>query len=976
MKKLLSILAICLGLLTSLTAQNIWKHININMYGGFMVATSDGSILAGADVYGGPDIFRIYRSQDDGATWQLLLSFSDIEGVRNGYTITDEGRIYFIGKEWHPYGGGSGEFRLFYSDDNGDTWLEKEEPVVIFGGEIGGFCAPTNDLLLIWTPDGTITWTVDGGETWDTVVAFNNLIYDLEISDMIVNASGDIYTSIYHPFLTWGVGIYHSTLPDLNNPELVAFEGIAVQNLEFDPEGNVVAGGGGEFQQQPGFYLVPERRFVIADNGIVYDLHDVGENNNHYTILRYSGDHGETFYEYGEALQIQEPIPGGYSDGTIWLGRDGYLYFYGDNDYMKSVFNTNDIHYIEGEVVVSQEAFAFGNYQHGAGQAIRVDDDHIYPVTVDGFRPDPTDLSRLIVRYDTIPMGATIGAFGTIREMHDYAGDSQNVLDIIQTTAHYYDAITATLEENWEDGKVIITTKNPPYQTYYITINGEQQEFPLTFNGVTLNAGCLPRTFIGHCGIQMNQYAVSYYGMELADIQPFMNYNYQLEGTLTTDGEQPCLSCPCEEDENQHFLTVLPSSLVVPHYLMRNGQLYKNTFINNDVFREGMHVDIKGIRHFRYDMPGDEVKVVELVEMDTDEEVTLTGTIVDAPMPHTGYIPLPGMELAFMANGRRYYLENEQDYDGGQWILVGNDTIYTGQEITATFTTKMMLDFNQNFYYRINITQAEPIYDNFPIGTEWYYEITNDNGSVTYQYLECAADTTINDHPIHILVRINTLYDKSDIITHEYIYEEYNKVYWWNKELGEFTTLYDFGADEGDEWEIKVGNESITMHVDAVEPYDYEGQTLKLLRVSDANDIFSGEIVCGIGHLTSFFPERLMSKGYRVENIRCFWQDGELVYQNGDQDCDEIYEQHHFGVEEIEDENGFVIYPNPSHNVLFVKTCHGASLQSEYRITNIMGQTLMIGEITSENQQIDVSSLPVGMYFITIGNEMMKFLKN
>ncbi|MBR4837015.1 MAG: leucine-rich repeat domain-containing protein [Bacteroidales bacterium] len=280
-------------------------------------------------------------------------------------------------------------------------------------------------------------------------------------------------------------------------------------------------------------------------------------------------------------------------------------------------------------------------------------------------------------------------------------------------------------------------------------------------------------------------------------------------------------------------------------------------------------------------------------------------------------------------------------------------------------------DWNQYFVY---------IFEDLSsclINTEWYYEINNENGMVTYQYLECDSDTTINDQPIHILVRINTLYDKqkSETITHEYVYEENNKVYWWNKELGEFTTLYDFGADEGDEWEIKVGNESITMHVDAVEPYDYEGQTLKLLRVSDANDIFSGEIVCGIGHLTSFFPEKLMTKGYRVENIRCFWQDGELVYQNGDQDCDEIYEQHHLGVDEIENEYGFVIYPNPSHDVLFVKTCHGASLQSDYRITNMIGQTIMTGKITSENQQIDISELTEGIYFIKIGDAIMKFLK-
>ena len=277
-------------------------------------------------------------------------------------------------------------------------------------------------------------------------------------------------------------------------------------------------------------------------------------------------------------------------------------------------------------------------------------------------------------------------------------------------------------------------------------------------------------------------------------------------------------------------------------------------------------------------------------------------------------------------------------------------------------------DWNQYFVY---------IFEDLSsclINTEWYYEINNENGMVTYQYLECDSDTTINEQPIHILVRINTLYDKqkSETITHEYVYEENNKVYWWNKELGEFTTLYDFGADEGDEWEIKVGEESITMHVDAVEQYDYEGRMLKMLRVSDANDIFSGEIVCGIGHLTSFFPEKLMVKGYRVEGIRCFWQDGNLVYQNGDLDCDEVYEQHHFGIDEIDNEKGFVIYPNPSHDILFVLS---KNINSEYRITNILGKIVISGKIASENHQIDISSLQVGMYFITIGGSTIKFLK-
>ena len=937
---------LCLGSLVGLMAQNVWKPLNCNNY--FLGVDSEGNLFALTDYS------RLVRSQDEGETWTQLLDVS----MRGFMAVSPEGRVFVF----------PSDHTACYSDDHGDTWQQTAaHPSAYYMKAY----AVNNDTLLLWGYD-QMCYTLDAGNTWHTAdMSFLGDEYH-QIGDVIANEAGDVYVSKWY-YSGWDSGIFHSTISDMQNWELAAFDGAVVLHMEFDPEGNVLAGSswGGMVgpQYEPGFYLMYGDRFAVADNGIVYDLHSVG---NLYLVLRYSADHGETFYEYGEALPIQQNAPGGEGDGYLWKGCDGHLYFQGHGAYKKSVFNTNDIHYIEGEVVVLQDAFAFGNYPHGAGQAIRVDDDHIYPVTVDGFRPDPTDLSRLIVRYDTIPMGATIGAFGTIREMHDYVGDSQNVLDIQQTTAHYYDAITATLEASYEDNKVIITTKNPPYQAYYITINGEQQEFPLTFNGDTLYAGCLPRTFIGHCGIQMNQYAVTYYGMELADIQPFMNYNYQIEGTLTTDfWDPPCLSCPCEEDENQHFLTVLPSSLVVPHYLMRNGQLYKYTFINNDIFREGMQVDIKGIRHFRYDMPGEEVNVVELVEMDTDEETILTGTIVDAPMPHTGYIPLPGMELAFMANGRRYYLENEQDIYGGQWFLVGNDTIYTGQEITATFTTKMMLTFDQNFYYRINITQAEPYVEIFPRGTEWYYEIKHVNGDITYQHLEYASDTTINSRRTKILVETNTMYDKTEWIDHEYIYEDGDQIYWWNKETETFTLLYDFGAEVGDEWVIDGGWYTITVHVDAAHTVTYKSETYRVLSVSDPSYLFTGDIICGIGHTKSFFPETPMAKDYEVDGLRCFWQDGELVLNTGEEDCDAIYNTIHMEVEETADTT-FLVYPNPTNGLLVVLSKNAR----EYRITNLLGQTVKSGSITAEPQQIDIHDLTEGMYFIIVGEQTQKIIVN
>ena len=262
---------------------------------------------------------------------------------------------------------------------------------------------------------------------------------------------------------------------------------------------------------------------------------------------------------------------------------------------------------------------------------------------------------------------------------------------------------------------------------------------------------------------------------------------------------------------------------------------------------------------------------------------------------------------------------------------------------------------------------------------EWYYEIQNDDGSITYQHLmQAANDTTVEDEQVHVLVRINTLYDKAGHVekSYEYIFERNNKIFWWNNTIGEFTVLYDYGAEEGDSWKIKVGTDSIIMHVDEVEQYEYEGRPMRIMRVSDAGNLFSGTIVCGIGHLSSFFPERLMTRGknYRVEGIRCFWREGELFFKYGEEDCDAVYKVYHNGLEDHEDDV-FAVYPNPTDGVLFVETRHGTSLPTQtYRITNLMGQILMSGQITAETQQIDVSNLQKGMYFITFAGETRKFV--
>ena len=260
-----------------------------------------------------------------------------------------------------------------------------------------------------------------------------------------------------------------------------------------------------------------------------------------------------------------------------------------------------------------------------------------------------------------------------------------------------------------------------------------------------------------------------------------------------------------------------------------------------------------------------------------------------------------------------------------------------------------------------------------PLGSEWYYEIENEDGSITYQQLSYVADTTINDEPVKIIVKINTLYDKgsySEERSHEYIYEDGNKVYWWNKTLGEFTLLYDFGAEPGYSWVINVGMNSLLMQVNQVEQVMFDGISYRVLHVSDPDGLFSGSIVSGIGHMTSFFPERLMKhdKDYRVDGIRCYWQQGDLVFKYGERDCDEIYEQLHHEIDELDMTEGFLVYPNPSDGTI---TVSGHQFDA-YRITNVMGQTVMSGTI--DGTSLNLSALPAGMYFIIIGNKIQKLI--
>lgn len=82
-----------------------------------------------------------------------------------------------------------------------------------------------------------------------------------------------------------------------------------------------------------------------------------------------------------------------------------------------------------------------------------------------------------------------------------------------------------------------------------------------------------------------------------------------------------------------------------------------------------------------------------------------------------------------------------------------------------------------------------------------------------------------------------------------------------------------------------------------------------------------------------------------------------------------VYAQ--LGVDEAAVVERIKVYPNPANDVLNVDVVGTA----DYRISNVMGQAVMIGRIGGESHQINISGLSSGLYFINVNGAISKFVK-
>ena len=90
---------------------------------------------------------------------------------------------------------------------------------------------------------------------------------------------------------------------------------------------------------------------------------------------------------------------------------------------------------------------------------------------------------------------------------------------------------------------------------------------------------------------------------------------------------------------------------------------------------------------------------------------------------------------------------------------------------------------------------------------------------------------------------------------------------------------------------------------------------------------------------------------------------------------DVMLAQNEVGLERIEGETQFTIFPKPAKNVLKVSLNTFKSVKNTYSIKNALGVEVIRGRIANKTTNIDISNLNRGIYFISIGAKTTKFIK-
>jgi len=292
-----------------------------------------------------------------------------------------------------------------------------------------------------------------------------------------------------------------------------------------------------------------------------------------------------------------------------------------------------------------------------------------YYVMVDNYWPNPY-LEDLVIHYDTIAIGNEIEVIGDIKEMEDGNGEAFTVIDIQELINANYNYGTGYVD--WTIGIASIQCNIAPDYACYLAINGVlQTNFPIIFNGMTLNSGAY--TMVG-----IADYWPDYDHpiLELTQVIP-----YAIEATangVIVANDELCLFTPCGDTKYLSF-----SENNETYYLTNKDKLHNEDFFS-PMWGDNVNSNIQGFGSTHYDLFGAPFNTFETLSMETTGERNIQGQMVAVTTPSTG-VPV-SLGIAIHQNGYHYYIENIEFYEYGSNCVFNGDTIQMNTDVTATFS--------------------------------------------------------------------------------------------------------------------------------------------------------------------------------------------------------------------------------------------------------------------------------------------------
>ena len=797
MKKLTIIMILCLGCLTGLMAQNVWKPIG--MEGEFLGVSADGSLFSNWGYSG------FHRSQDEGATWELNY---DLSYVNSGhFTINDNNRIFIFN---------GNNYRLYYSDDNGDTWQEQTSGIST--NWVEGIYSLSNDTIFMANRN-KFFWTLNGGESWnETSIDF--IDETALFGSILADRSGNVYISTYcWTYPVENTGIYTATLDNITHWTVKTQGG--AQEMAFDSEGNILAANPGPFLYDNGVYFVNANHFAKTDDDVIFAIKRL---DNYSESLFYSTNHGETYTQYGESIPQSHGAPD--PDLGLFKGRDNHLYFHAfvwDRDeatYYKSIMEMDlivdpNVQYQQGwqKLLTGVSEDLFGVYCMSQTHVVACGENGKILKTTDGGNSwdvvyEKPGYDMIHVAFSSSEVGYACGDSCTWDETN-HKGIIVKTTDGGTTWNELPNTEFVSLDQpSWvQNNKFIVLPYGNESLLYLFDDNSilwRSDDSGQTFTSHQFDFGR-----VDYCELFM-EIGYDYIGgcLLVADVDA--QFQRRLHAFITSDGgatwtEKLTLDC---EAGHQFVARFGYSEYVELYGYFNNGE--NNLLITSNGFDTYFYTNTES------DVLDEYAGDVARAKFSDPYDCVLLGMNLDKGS--TAWAPI-------MIENGWWQGECEMNHLGIPYCYNDGMTHCRDLNCIDGLGTTFFIASEGGIVYKSGMVPVDG--SAFPRGTEWYYEIKHLNGAVTYQHLEYAADTAINSKRVKIITETNTMYDKTEWTDYEYIYEDGDRIYWWNKETEAFTLLYDFGADVGDTWIINGGWYYIVVHVDAVQFAYYKGQAYK-----------------------------------------------------------------------------------------------------------------------------------------------------